>query len=101
MKHLLRLSSYLYAILTVAFVAATVVLVVIAVRTGWRSVAEEGLTGAGALGVIEAIGLITAAVAALQIAQTIGEEEVVRDAHIGAPTRARRYVSRFMVVIVT
>jgi hypothetical protein len=101
MKKLLRLSSYLYGILTIAFVAAAVMLVVIAVHTGWQSVAQEGLTSNGALGVIEAVGLVTAAVAALQIAQTIGEEEVIRDAHIGAPTRARRYVSRFMVVIVT
>lgn len=101
MKHLLRLSSYLYAVLTVAFVAAAVVLVIIAVHTGWQSVAQDGWTSTGALGVIEAIGLVTAAVAALQIAQTIGEEEVVRDAHLGAPTRARRYVTRFMVVIVT
>lgn len=101
MKNLLRISSYLYAILTFAFVAAAVVLTAIAVNTAWHALASEGWTDNGALGVIEAVGLVTAAVAALQIAQTIGEEEVIRDAHIGAPTRARRYVSRFMVVIVT
>ena len=36
----------------------------------------------------------------LQIAQTISEEEVIRGAHISAPTRVRRFLSRFMVVIV-
>ena len=53
-----------------------------------------------AQGVIEAIGVLAAAVVALQIAQTITEEEVVRDAHISAPTRVRRFLSRFLVVIV-
>ncbi|MFI4924249.1 MAG: hypothetical protein ACHQJ7_03795, partial [Vicinamibacteria bacterium] len=36
----------------------------------------------------------------LQIAQTIAEEEVIRDSHISAPTRVRRFLSRFLVVIV-
>ena len=44
--------------------------------------------------------LIAVAVVALQIAQTIVEEEVIREAHVSAPTRVRRYLSRFMVVIV-
>ena len=44
--------------------------------------------------------LLAAAVVALQISQTIAEEEVIRDAHISAPTRVRRFLSRFMVVIV-
>ena len=46
------------------------------------------------------MGLLAAAVVALQIAQTITEEEVVRNAHISAPTRIRRFLSRFFVVIV-
>jgi len=36
----------------------------------------------------------------LQIAETIAEEEVVREAHVSAPTRVRRFLSRFVVVIV-
>jgi len=44
--------------------------------------------------------LLAAGVVALQIAQTISEEEVIRGAHISAPTRVRRFLSRFMVVIV-
>eukprot|EP01032_Pedospumella_encystans_P025091 gene25092-28366_t len=50
--------------------------------------------------VIEAIGILAAAVVALQIAETIVEEEVVRDADISAPTRVRRFLSRFFVVVV-
>ena len=37
---------------------------------------------------------------ALQISQTVAEEEVIRDAHISAPTRVRRFLSRFLVVVV-
>jgi hypothetical protein len=44
--------------------------------------------------------LLAAAVVALQIAQTITEEEVIRDAHISGPTRVRRFLSRFLVVVV-
>ncbi len=36
---------------------------------------------------------------ALEIAQTVVEEEVVRRVHVSAPTRVRRYLSRFVVVV--
>ena len=49
--------------------------------------------------IIEAIGLLAAAVVALQIAQTVAEE-VVRAAHVSGPTRVRRFLSRFLVVLV-
>jgi hypothetical protein len=58
------------------------------------------LDRSAAQGVIEAVGLLAAAVVALQIAQTIMEEEVIRDAQISAPTRVRRFLSRFLVVVV-
>jgi hypothetical protein len=50
--------------------------------------------------VIKAIGLLPIAVAALELGQTILEEEVLRQAHVSAPTRVRRFLSRFMVVLV-
>lgn len=50
--------------------------------------------------ILEAIGLLTIAVAALELAQTILEEEVMREAHMSGPTRVRRFMSRFMVVII-
>jgi hypothetical protein len=74
-------------------------LTVIATRVGWAAITGE-LDKAAAQEVIEAVGLLAAAVVALQIAQTISEEEVVRDAQISAPTRVRRFVSRFFVVII-
>lgn len=100
MKNLLRLSALIHGLITVVFVASALVLLVIAVHTGFTALMSDGLNTKGAQGVIEAIGLVTVAVAALQIAQTIGEEEVIREAHMSGPTRARRFLSRFMVVIV-
>src|SRR5215210_5007475 len=50
--------------------------------------------------VLESIGLLTIAVVALELGQTILEEEVRREAHVSAPTRVRRFLSRFMVVVV-
>ena len=40
------------------------------------------------------------AVVAVQIAETIIEDDVVRDADISVPTLVRRFLPRFMVVIV-
>lgn len=50
--------------------------------------------------IMESVGLLTIAVAALELGQTILEEEVVREAQMSAPTRVRRFLSRFMVVII-
>lgn len=50
--------------------------------------------------VLESIGLLTIAVVALELGQTILEEEVLREVQVSAPTRVRRFLSRFMVVVV-
>lgn len=50
--------------------------------------------------VLESIALLTVAVAALELGQTIIEEEVQREAQMSAPTRVRRFLSRFMIVLV-
>ncbi len=50
--------------------------------------------------VLETIGLLTIAVAALELGQTVLEEELQRKAHMSAPTRVRRFLSRFLVVVV-
>lgn len=51
-------------------------------------------------GVLNSIALLTIAVAALELAQTIVEEEIQRDAQMSAPSRVRRFLSRFLVVLV-
>jgi hypothetical protein len=50
--------------------------------------------------VLEAIGMLTIAVAALELSQTVWEEEVQRRATMSAPTRVRRFLSRFLIVVV-
>lgn len=50
--------------------------------------------------VLEAIGMLTIAVAGLELSQTVWEEEVLRKALMSAPTRVRRFLSRFLVVVV-
>ena len=99
MKPLLRVFSLLHGCMALLFACAALMLIGIAARVGWQAVAS-GLNRAAAQGVIDAIGLLAAAVVALQIAQTITEEEVLREAHISAPTRVRRFLSRFLVVVV-
>ena len=74
-------------------------LIAIAARREWVAFIG-GLDQAAAQAIIEAVGLLAAAVVALQIADPIVEEEVIRDADIGAPTRIRRFLSRFFVVVV-
>lgn len=96
---MIRLFATVHALIAGLFVCASLVLIAIAARVGWHSLGS-GLDAGAAQGIIEAIGLIAVAVVALQIAQTIVEEEVIREAQVSAPTRVRRYLSRFMVVIV-
>ena len=99
MKIVLRLFAAAHAVLALLFVAASVILVVSAIHEGWIAM-QQGMGEEASGAIIEAIGLVAIAVVSLQIAQTIAEEEVVREAHVSAPTRVRRFLSRFLVVIV-
>jgi hypothetical protein len=101
LKFLKSFFSAAHALLGILFVLISALLTVLAIKTGWTAIhAIGGDSDESAEMAIEAIGLLAIAVVSLQIAQTITEEEVVRDAHISAPTRVRRYLSRFMVVVV-
>jgi hypothetical protein len=99
MKTFLNLFSIVHGFMALLFTCSALMLIVIASRIAWLAFAA-GLDRNAAQGIIEAVGLLAAAVVAIQIAQTIAEEEVIRDAHISAPTRVRRFLSRFMVVVV-
>jgi len=98
-KTLLRLFTIVHAFMTLLFACAALMLITIATRVGWVAFTAD-LDQAAAQAIIEAVGLLAAAVVALQIAQTIAEEEVIRDVQISAPTRVRRFLSRFLVVVV-
>lgn len=100
MKTLIRFSTLIHIFITALFVAASLLLMAIGASAAFEAIRKDGLHAAAAQGVIESLGLVAVAVVALQIARTIAEEEVIRQAHVSAPTRVRRFLSRFMVVIV-
>jgi hypothetical protein len=99
MKIVLRFAAVMHALIALFFIAAAVILAASAVHEGWVAL-QQGLGEEASGAIIEAIGLAAIAVVSLQIAQTIAEEEVVRDAHVSGPTRVRRFLSRFLVVLV-
>jgi len=99
MKGFTRIFGIVHGLMAFLFACAALMLIIIAARTGGAAFVG-GLDRAAAQSIIEAVGLLAAAVVALQIAETIVAEEVVRSANISAPTRVRRFLSRFFVVVV-
>lgn len=99
MKIVVSLFRAVHALLALLFALAALVLIVITVRMAWQLL-PGNLDEAGAQSIIEMVGLLAAAVVALQISETITEEEVIRNADISAPTRVRRFLSRFFVVVI-
>ena len=91
-----------YSAIIFLFLCCAVALIVFALLELW-----QGINPNSALplrerfnAVLECVGLLTIAVAALELGQTILEEEVQRGAQMSAPTRVRRFLSRFMVVVI-
>ncbi len=99
MNAISTLLRIIHAVVAGLFALSALMLIFIATRMGWRAMFGT-LDSAAAQGIIEAVGLLAAAVVALQISKTIIEEEIIRDADISAPTRVRRFLSRFFVVVV-
>lgn len=91
-----------YSAIALLFVACAVVLSVFAASELWAALVPAGdieLRGRFNA-VLEVVGLLAVAVAALELGQTVFEEEVWREAHVSAPTRVRRFLSRFLIVVV-
>jgi hypothetical protein len=101
-KALLKVFPAAHLVISTLFVLSALGLLCFSGYELWQVVAPGGRVGVGdRLGhVLDAIALLTIAVASLELAQTIVEEEVQREAHMSAPTRVRRFLSRFMVVLV-
>ena len=99
LKPLLGVFRLLHALIALLFGCGALMLIGAAAHAGWLAFAGAW-NPAAAQSIIEAVGLLAAAVVALQIAETITEEEVIREADISAPTRVRRFLSRFFVVVV-
>jgi hypothetical protein len=99
MKIVMNAIAGVHALMALLFALAALALIVISAHAG-LSALSGGIGIGAAQAIIEAMGLLAAGVVALQIAQTITEEEVVRGAHVSGPTRVRRFLSRFLVVVV-
>lgn len=93
---MIRFFATIHGLVAAMFVGISLLLMGTAGKTAWDALLGEDSANMA----IEAIGLLSVSVVALQIAQTIIEEEVIRDSHVSAPTRVRRYLSRFLVVVV-
>jgi hypothetical protein len=88
-------------VLAVMFVVCSLALLIFAVLQFWHGVMPDGMTVQQRVNlVLEGLSLLVVSVAALELGQTLLEEEVQRRAHMSAPTRVRRFLSRFMVVLV-
>ena len=97
-----RLFAIGYSAIILVFVFCGVTLVVFALVELWHGInpnlelpLRERFNS-----VLECIGWLTIAVVALELGQTILEEEVQRNVPVSSPTRVRRFLSRFMVVII-
>jgi hypothetical protein len=97
-----KLFALAYTAIAALFFFCALALMAFAAVEFWRAAAwwSEPPSSGRFDAVLEAIGLLTIAVAALELGQTVLEEEVRREVHVSAPTRVRRFLSRFLIVVV-
>lgn len=97
-----RIYDVLYGAVAFLFACAALVLIGFSASEMWVAVDPRHAAKIAhrVKGVLESIGLLTIAVVALELSQTVVEEEIRRVAQISAPTRVRRFLSRFLVVVV-
>jgi hypothetical protein len=100
MKLILPLFTLGYAAIALLFGVAALALMAFALIELWGALTSGQALASRAAIAIESIGLLAVALVSLEMAQTVAEEEVVRRVHVSAPTRVRRYLSRFLVVVV-
>lgn len=102
MRNILRVFPVGHFAISLLFIVASLALIVFAALSFWEAVAPSGPAEMSVRmnAVLEGIAILTIAVASLELGQTLIEEEVVREAHMSAPTRVRRFLSRFMTVLV-
>jgi hypothetical protein len=89
-------------VISVLFIGCAFALISLAAFELWQGIQPDSTVSLNQRlnAVLESIALLTVAVAALELGQTIIEEEVQRVAQMSAPTRVRRFLSRFMIVLV-
>ena len=101
MKQLQKIFMAGHFVVIALFFVCAVALMVLATTELWHGL----FTGAMEIrarfdSILECIGMLTIGLVALELSQTIFEEEIQRDVKVSGPTRVRRYLSRFLVVIV-
>ena len=94
--------SIAYLAIVVLFAVCALALIGLACTTIWHGInpGSNADSNARLQDLLEGIGLLTIAVASLELSQTVLEEEVRREASMSTPTRARRFLSRFLLVVV-
>lgn len=89
----------IHAVIAFFFLMVSLGLVYLAFQTGYKAfLAEE--TALSVVYLVEALGILAAAIVSVQISETILEEEIIRDVQISGPSRIRRFLSRFLVMLV-
>lgn len=91
-----------YVLVALLFFVCGIVLVVLAGAEVWQAIVGGGEPSLSQRfdAVLDTIGLLTIAVASLELGQTVLDEEVLRESELSAPTRVRRFLSRFLIVVV-
>jgi hypothetical protein len=102
LKNVHKVFSLGYSLIIFLFLVCALALIAFGVIELWHGIdlSTQLPLKARFNSILESMGLLTIAVAALELGQTILEEEVQRVAHMSAPTRVRRFLSRFMIVII-
>lgn len=102
MKIIQKFFSLGYMLVVALFYLCAIALIVLAASEMWEALqpASDMPVRSRFNLILECIGLLTIAIAAMELGQTVLEEEVQRSANISAPTRVRRFLSRFLIVVV-
>ena len=91
-----------FAVIVILFAGCAVALIAFSGIDLWRAVQPNealGLTKRFDL-ILDCIAMLTIAMASMELAQTIVEEEFAHTTRLGAAARARLVLSRFLVVVV-
>jgi len=102
MNFLLRLFTAGHFVISLLFLAGAIALIGLAASHMWQGIQlfDELPVTQRLNAVLESIAMLAVAVAALELGQTLLEEEVQRGTQMSTPTRVRRFLSRFMVVLI-
>ncbi len=97
-----RLFAIGFAAIVILFAGCAVTLIAFSGLELWRAVQPgDALTLTKRFDVIlDCIAMLTIAMAAMELGQTIVEEEFAHAARLSAAARARRVLSRFLVVVI-